>query len=190
LDRFFAGFAMVLPAKEPPYHPEDGGVPPDMVDGAVSADGWVAWKMLPSTVSEEQVREAESGLPGPFPPLFRAYLTARFTLGMNCLDLPSLPSDNPLGNLLAVTRGWSVLWPAGYVCFADNAQGDVGPLCFDLRQRLSDGDCPVVLFDHEHLLNLPEEDLQNRAVVQRYARRCYSSFREMLRVRCLGPGGL
>jgi hypothetical protein len=36
-------------AKEPPFDPEDAGVPPAMFDGPVDEDGYVSWKLLPST---------------------------------------------------------------------------------------------------------------------------------------------
>ncbi len=180
LDAYSAKSDMTFPAKETPNDPEDEGVPEVMMNGSIDSEGYVLWKMIPSTVKERDVTGIEKDLPGPFPPLFRAYLTARHTLGMDDFDLPSLPSDNPLRELAAVIKGWSVLLPSGYVPFADNAGGDTGPICFDLRQRLPDGDCPVVLFDHDKLNNLSEAELGERRKLERLAKRRYGSFREMM----------
>jgi hypothetical protein len=137
--------------------------------------------MLPSTVAEADVARLEEPLPGPFPLLFRAYLTTRFVLGMDWFDLPDLPSDNPLGELEAAMHGWSSLWDAGYVCFADDAEGGTGPLCFDLGARLADGDCPVVLFDHDRLRDLGDAGCRDRDRVTPLAEPRHPSFREMLR---------
>jgi hypothetical protein len=184
LDRCRPRLCPALPAKEPPFDPADGGVPPDMVDGEPNADAWVAWKMLPSTVTEADVAEVERPLPGPFPPLFRAYLTARHTLGMQGIGLPDLPSDGPLLGLQAALDGWKCLWSAGYVAFLDNAEGDTGPLCFDLFRRRLDGDCPVVLFDHERLINVGEAGCGHRREVEPLGRRLYISFKSMMEDRC------
>ena len=178
LDTHFASFSMMLPARRTPG--DAGGVPPDMVAGPIDAEGWVPWRMLPSTVAEADVARLEEALPAPFPPLFRAYLTARFTLGMDWFDLPNLPSDHPLGELETAMNRWPALWDVGYVCFADNAEGGAGPLCFDLRNRLPDGDCPVVLFDQERLHGLGE-GCRERDRVEALAEPRYPSFREMLR---------
>jgi hypothetical protein len=178
LDAHFASFAMMLPARRSPG--EVDGVPPDMVAGPADAEGWVPWKMLPSTVAEADVERLEEILPAPFPPLFRAYLTTRFTLGMDWFDLPNLPSDRPLAELEAAMNRWQSLWDVGYVCFADNAEGDTGPMCFDLFHRLPDGDCPVVLFDQEQLRVLGD-GCRDRAQVEPLVEPRQTSFREMLR---------
>ena len=60
--------------------PEDGGVPPQMQVGEVYADGWVEWRVLPSTLNEADVTDVENEFGVQFPPLFTAYLLARFHL--------------------------------------------------------------------------------------------------------------
>lgn len=143
---------MVLPARLPSDDPEDGGVPPEMMEGEIDSEGWVRWKMLPSRVSEEQIRNLEERLPGPLPPLFRAYLTTRFTMDVEWgeVRLPGVPSDNPLQEIERAIDDHDFLLGDGYVAFGDSSN-DIGPLCFDMHDRLPDGDCAVVLFDHEYL---------------------------------------
>ncbi len=169
-------------AQEPPFLSKESGVPPAMFDGEVDAEGWVQWKMLPSTLTEDDVIKIEAILPGQFPPLFRAYLIVRFTMSIETskVRLPSLPCDNPFEDLLSELRAWSSLFASGYVAFAKDGN-DAGPLCFDFQSRLSDGDCPIVLFDHEHLINLGEDLCAQREKVVPYAEPVFESFRELLK---------
>lgn len=172
-------------AQEPPLSSKGFGVPPAMFDGAVDSEGWVQWKMLPSTMTEDDVIKIEALLPGQFPPLFRAYLITRFTMSIETrtLRLPALPSDNPFEELLSEMRAWSSLFTSGYVSFARDGN-DAGPLCFDFQNRLSDGDCPIVLFDHEHLINLGAEQCGQRKKVTLYAEPVFKSFRDLLETLC------
>jgi hypothetical protein len=181
----FAKFAALIDgAKEAPYAPEKCGVPPAMWDEPVRPDGWVLWRMLPSTVTEQQVRELEQLVNAEFPPLFRAFLTARFImeLGTPWVRLPALPSDAPLRDVRRMIRACAPLHEAGYVAFA-NDTNDTGPVCFDVVQRLPDGDCPVVLFDHD-VLGHHHADLGRRAAIAPLARSYFASFRHVVR-RCL-----
>jgi hypothetical protein len=157
-----------------------------MFDGDVDAQGWVKWKLLPSTLTEKDVFKVEQMLPGQFPPLFRAFLTTSFTMEIESSEvrLPALPSDDPLSELLLELRGWSILFPSNYVAFAEEGNG-LGPLCFDFDSRLPDGDCPVVRFDHEQLANLGEELCGKREQVIQNAKPGYASFRELIEKICL-----
>lgn len=65
-------------ANDEDCEPEDAGVPVEMMDGEVE-DDWVKWKLLTSTVTEEQVAELERLIEHKLPPLYRfAYLVSRF----------------------------------------------------------------------------------------------------------------
>jgi hypothetical protein len=48
---------------------------------------------------------------------------------------------------------------AGFVQFGRPATGSYDPVCFDLNRKAEDGECPVVLLDHEAAL------MQGRAEV-------------------------
>ena len=58
--------------------PRDHGVPEVMQVGPIDAEGWVEWSVLPSTLTEADVAELENNFGIHLPPLFRAYLLARF----------------------------------------------------------------------------------------------------------------
>src|SRR5262245_32898195 len=60
--------------------PEDAGVPTVMQVGEVNGDGWVEWRVLPSTLTDAEVTAFETEFGIQLPPLFRVYLLARFQL--------------------------------------------------------------------------------------------------------------
>ncbi len=170
LDNHFRAMASRLPA---------ASVPAAMAVDQPDEDGFVAWKMLPSTVTEQDVTRLERQASSSFPPIFRTYLTTRHTLGMDWFDLPNLPADNALAGLKAVLDSWAWLIPAGYLPFLDDAAGGIGPLCFDTRRWQADGDNPVILFDREELLQMPEDE-RDRAHLEALATAASTSFRSML----------
>ena len=47
---------------------------------------------------------------------------------------------------------WECLIPAGYVRFAKGPDYDYDPVCFDIKRRRNNNDCPVVKTDHEEIL--------------------------------------
>jgi len=166
--------------------PGDAGVPLEMQVGPVNADGWVAWQMLPSTLSEEDLAAVEGEFDVRFPPLFRAYLLARFQLFDQIRSLKyrqpifmtDVPSSGHLGNLRTLIQDWYPLLGAGYLPFAEWGDG-WGPMCFDLRQQNDEGECPVVWMSHEYLIPLGPE-MSSRAAVLPWVQPLYGSCREFL----------
>ena len=142
------------------------GVPPEMFDGDVNDEGWVAWRILPSTLPESDITQLESEYAVEFPPLFRAYLLACFqlfdqvhsTLPDQQIFNTDVPSNDPLGPIKRLVGAWRPLLTAQFVPFAEWGDG-WGPMCFDTTRRLDDGDCPVVWMDHELLIPLGPDTL-------------------------------
>ena len=162
-----------------------GGVPPEMFNGEINDEGWVEWKMIPSTLTLDDVHELESEFSIELPPLFQAYLLAWFHLFNQVhsakfdqlifnTDVPSKQSLSPLRELI---QGWEPLLSAGYIPFAEWGDG-WGPMCFDTENRNDDRDCPVVWMDHERLIPLGEEACRNREVVLPLVNPLYASYRE------------
>lgn len=162
-----------LPAKEAPFEKEDGGVPPEMQTGSVSEDGWVKWKIIESILNENDVTTLEENYKIKFPLLFRAYLIADFQLfgELVCNDfsitLPVVPSDNPFGDLRQTLDSALDFFRERFIPFG--FYEDWGMLCFDTKQSLENGDCAVVMFDHE-ILELNENE----------ATFIFGSFRELM----------
>ncbi len=167
--------------------PQDSGVPAAMQVGPVDADGWVEWRVLPSTLSEAEVSGLEKEFGIQLPPLFRAYLLARFHLFDQLTSrrhdqlilMPDIPAGKPLAPLLNSMSAWRPLKDAGFIPFAEWGDG-WGPMCFDTARRAPDGDCPVVWMDHEVLVPLGEERMGIRGKVLPLAQPLYESCRELL----------
>ncbi len=175
-------YRMDVAAREP----GDAGVPLDMQVGPVNADGWVEWQMLPSTLSEKDVAAVEDEFGVRFPPLFRAYLLARFQLFdqvhsrkyRQLIFMTDVPFSGPLGKLRTLIQNWRPFLGAGFLPFAEWGDG-WGPMCFDLQQQNDEGECPVVWMDHERLIPLGPET-SRRAAVLPWVNPLYASCREFL----------
>lgn len=166
---------------------DERGVPKAMQSTAVDKEGWVEWRMLPSTLHEAEIAAVETEFGIHLPPLFRAYLSARFHLFNQVgsrkyqqqILMSDTPSRNPLKPLHDELSAWRPLIAEGYVPFAEWGDG-WGPMCFDDSQRAPDGDCPIVWFEHELLVDLRSEKYERRESVARLAQPLYSSFREFV----------
>lgn len=132
-----------------------GKIPEAMRDFDVaSQDDWVAWKEIPSTVSNADLDALEGETGTAFPPLYREFLQYKHFVH---LDVPGLRFTDHCCNrwkeYLQTTcfRGWprDRILDIGLLPFGDEAFMDAGPVCFDTRKREADGDCPVVFWDHE-----------------------------------------
>src|SRR5262245_51922061 len=124
--------------------PADAGVPQEMQVGEVNEDGWVEWRVLPSTLKEADVGALENDFGVQFPPVFRAYLLARFQLFNQVrsrrydqqIFMTDTPAGKPLRPLRELLKTWQPLIDAGLIPFAQWGDG-WGPMCFDAVQRRS-----------------------------------------------------
>jgi len=166
---------------------KDLGVPPEMQVGEVNDDGWVEWRVLPSTLTQADVTAVEKKFGVTFPPLFRAYLLARFhrfdQVKSRHYDqqifMTDTPSVKPLKPLKDLMSSWRSLIDAAFVPFAQWGDG-WGPMCFDSSCRGADGDFPIVWMDHEALVSLDLEQFRQRKFLLPLAKPLYGSCREFL----------
>ncbi len=166
--------------------PSDHGVPREMWAAPVDSDGWVDWKLLPSTLTNADVSALESEFGVSFPPSFQAYLQARF----HCFDQvrsarydeailwPAMPAHDPLRALRELLKGWRALISADLIPFAQWGDG-YGPMCFDSRRRRPDGDCPILWLDHELIAPMGQKAAL-RANLTRLEQPLYDSFVDLL----------
>jgi len=166
--------------------PEDRGVPLEMQVGAIDDEGWVEWKVLPSTLTEADVVQLESRFRIQLPPLFQAYLLARSHLfdqvisaRGQIIEMVCTPIKNPLKDITGLIESWKELIDAGYIPFATWGDG-WGPMLFDTEYRSPDGDCPIVWMDHELLVPLGSNQWRDRKQVLHLAKSLHRSFRELL----------
>lgn len=121
--------------------------PTSMRVGDLDADGWGAWRMIPSTVSPEDIGRLEARLGVALPPFYRAFLLCRCVLDLDFGDY-ELPALHPSAPLRLVERKLFSGYASGFVEFA-SARGCGDPVCFDLSRQGPDGDYRVVVFNHD-----------------------------------------
>lgn len=172
-------------AADAPDDANDSCVPAEMQVGSVDEDGWVEWRMLPSTLVASDLQSLESQFRVQFPPVFRAYLLARFQLFDQVKSrrydqqilMTATPARCPLQPISDTLTAWAPLIDAGFIPYAEWGDG-WGPMCFDSGSRLADGDCPVVWFDHEPLISLGADESRVRSAVQPLAQPLYETSRD------------
>jgi hypothetical protein len=146
LDQLRRGNGMRLPLRDMPEEMRDRTIP--------DSKDWIGWKPVPSTVTEEQLDELEREIGLAFPPPYRRFLrTSHFyeltEVGVRFERHPVRSWRAELVHLYE-----EVWWPEriigrGLIPFGSETFCDTGLVCFDTRSRQADGDCPVVIWDHE-----------------------------------------
>ena len=132
-----------------------GKLPDQMRDSSISpSNDWVGWRAIPSTVTDADLAalEHETGLA--FPPFYRDFLQYRHFVTLMAVGLRfkrHLCHDWRETLRAAYFRSWprERIVDAGLLPFGSETLMDAGPVCFDTRQRIADGDCPIVFWDHE-----------------------------------------
>lgn len=132
-----------------------GGLPKAMLDSTIAPENdWVGWKAIPSTVTATDLDTLEKEIGLAFPPLYRKFLGYRHFLALTEVGVSfTRHLSDSWGNELRKSYfySWdqSRILDIGLIPFGSESLMDAGPVCFDTRRRNSDGDCPVVFWDHE-----------------------------------------
>ena len=131
------------------------------VEGTKDGDGWSVWKLIPSTVTDDDIASEEKRFGVRFPNLLKAYLStyhhAFDMLGDNYPDEPFEAPDNAFNPQLTANN---------YLPFAWDEEGYF-IRCIDLSADSNGDCCPVVQFDHEELLDMLYDYEDNGEVVPR-----------------------
>lgn len=132
-----------------------GKLPEKMKDASIPpSNDWVGWKPIPSTVTDTDLNALENETKLGFPPPYRDFLKYLHFVDLTERGIrfePHLCSDWREKLRRAYFQSWprERILDIGLLPFGDESQMDAGPVCFDTRFRLPDGDCPVVFWDHE-----------------------------------------
>lgn len=132
-----------------------GPVPEAMLDPTIQPmDDWVGWKPVSSTVSDSDLDEIEGRAGAAFPPVYREFLKYKHFIMLTELGVRferHLCTDWKQALLSVMFNQWKPerMVGIGLLPFGCETFMDAGPVCFDTRARLPDGDCPVVFWDHE-----------------------------------------
>lgn len=117
-----------------------------------TTNDWLGWKPVASTVTDADIQELERKLNLQFPLLYKQLLQYHhfYDLGIQGVGIESHPVDTwrkTLNNLYKAYEPERIVG-LGFLPFGSECFLDAGLLCFDTRQ-MSNGDCPVVYWDHE-----------------------------------------
>jgi hypothetical protein len=116
------------------------------------SNDWLPWKPIPSTVLDSDLDEMEKEIGLRFPPLYRNFLQyLHFYDLASCVQWEPHVVNQWKKQLRQVYKGWypERILGKGLIPFGSEPFMDAGPACFDTGQRLPDGDCPIVFWDHE-----------------------------------------
>lgn len=137
------------------------GIPPEMLaDGADPSEEWNIWKLIPSTVTEEDIQKLEEELHIALPECVRAFLSVyhhRFEdpVGRNDIRNPLWGFRCAYTHQLADNGYLPIAW-AGDSFFIR---------CIDLSNMPDEEKCPVVEIDHEPFFDLQfDANQQNRLI--------------------------
>lgn len=133
---------------------EDGGVPELMETGDIIDSEYVKWKLIESTVSDNDIKELEKEFGLEFPETFKLLLGSYFHLFDECIF--SMPSDNPFSGIRDMFN--PILCKFNFLPFAwDKEFGKIR--CINLRPMPNEEFCRVYEIDHEILFDLDEENI-------------------------------
>jgi len=127
-------------------------LPEDMLaDGSDPDEEWNTWKLIPSTVTDEDIAKYEAQYGLKFPNCIRAFLQTYHhcfvIIGRNMSDNPFYELDNAFNPHLVSNSFLPFSWdPDGYFI-----------RCIDLSASTDEDKCPVVQFPHEELFDLQYE---------------------------------
>ena len=131
-----------------------GKLPEAMRDPAIAPSrDWVGWKPIASTVTDADLDSLERETALSFPPPYRDFLKYLHFVSLTETGVRFEPHLCD-GWLDTLRRVYFKSWPrerildVGLLPFANESLMDAGPVCFDTRSPLADGDCPVVFWDH------------------------------------------
>lgn len=132
----------------------DPNMPAEMRDSEnPPMDDWLAWKPIPSSVTDEDIIELETHFGGNLPAEYIALLkyVHFYDLTEHGVRFERHIVGEWKKRLIDRYDTYQADFPNGshLVPFGDETFMDAGPVCFDFKNRHRNGDCPVVFWDHE-----------------------------------------
>jgi hypothetical protein len=136
--------------------------PPDELNAGSDLDpeNWdrILWRPARIEATRDDLQALYYRLSAKFPPLYERLIVSWrwlevYLYRIRLLANPPGPELKGLGdNILRDPVFVEYLESKGYVPFAFDGSS-YNPVCFDTNHRRSDGDCPIIAFEHEAMLS-------------------------------------
>lgn len=137
---------------------------------------WKKWKLIPATVSDEDLAKLEVQIGVAFPDFFKIFLTTYFhffdgDVGRHSVDEP----------FFAVKNAWNpLLVKAGYLPFTWDRDGYY-IRCVDLVNMPDEDKCRICQIDHEVLFDFDEDSEVKREEIEAAMETVADNFMEYLK---------
>lgn len=131
-------------------------------DDADPNEEWKKWKLIPATVTAEDIVNLEQELGVKLPEVMKCFLTTYF----HFFDDPvgRHPSNSPF---FALRNAWNpILVKAGYLPFAWDEEGYY-IRCMDLKNMPDEDSCAVCQIDHEILFDFDEDEADREKIEEK-----------------------
>lgn len=137
-------------------------VPEEMwAENADPNEEWKQWKLIPATITDEDIQQLEDNWGIKFPEIMKAFLTTYFHLFEE--PIGRHPIDEPF---YALDNAWNpILVKAGYLPFTWDEEHYL-IRCIDLANMPNEGNCPVCQIDHEILFDFDDNSEVNREDIE------------------------
>jgi len=123
-------------------------------ESKIEKDGKLAWKAIPSLISDKEIEEFENTIKVKLPNSFKEYLKYKnfyslFNLNDVWMFCPLVPDVWSEKILKETFDGYprEYIYDKGLIPFADFS--DWGLTCFNTTRRLENGEFEIVMWDHE-----------------------------------------
>lgn len=135
-------------------------VPPEMWAKDTNADEeWRKWKLVPSTMTEEDLDQLEKQVGVAFPMIFRAFLSTYF----HCFEA-GIGKNSTSTPFESVKNAWNpLLVKAGYLPFAWDEEYHF-IRCLKLDAMPNEENCGVYQIDHERLFDFDESRVKKEEI--------------------------
>lgn len=120
----------------------------------LNKSGLYNWKAIPSRVKISDIKKLEKKIEHLFPPLYKDFLMHQHYIRL-AEEGVRFPEHTPYNWYKTLLNLYFNSWiperiiGVGLIPFGAESFWDAGPVCFDTRKQMGDGDCPVVFWDHE-----------------------------------------
>ncbi|MCA9200070.1 MAG: hypothetical protein KDA87_21175 [Planctomycetales bacterium] len=132
----------------------DPRMPSEMRDPHLPAtDDWLPWQPIASSVTDQDIADLEAHFGGPLPSSYATFLKYRHFYDLTECGVRF--ERHVIGRwkeeLLKLFNTYQQHFPSGshLVPFGHETFMDAGPVCFDYQNRHANGDCSIVIWDHE-----------------------------------------